>query len=228
MMHIFDILDKFLKIKFTGELTVEIVCFRLILAILFGGIVGYEREKNNRPAGFRTHILVCFGAAIVSMVQDQLRLNILDLASTEGSAVASVIKTDLGRLGAQVISGVGFLGAGSIMKEKGEFYRGHIVNSIGLELAEATSEYVHQLMRKEVGIIDKDINIEDILKAQYQGNRYSFGYPACPNLEDQDKLFRLLKPERFGIRLTEEHMMYPEATVSAIVFSQPFCKYFNM
>ena len=120
MMHIFDILDKFLKIKFTGELTVEIVCFRLILAILFGGIVGYEREKNNRPAGFRTHILVCFGAAIVSMVQDQLRLNILDLASTEGSAVASVIKTDLGRLGAQVISGVGFLGAGSIMKEKGE------------------------------------------------------------------------------------------------------------
>jgi len=114
------------------------------------------------------------------------------------------------------------------MKEKGEFYRGHIVNSIGLELAEATSEYVHQLMRKEIGIIDKDINIEDILKAQYQGNRYSFGYPACPDLEDQDKLFRLLKPERFGIRLTEEHMMYPEATVSAIVFSQPFCKYFNM
>ena len=46
MMHIFDILDKFLKIKFTGELTVEIVCFRLILAILFGGIVGYEREKK--------------------------------------------------------------------------------------------------------------------------------------------------------------------------------------
>ena len=54
------------------------------------------------------------------MVQDQLRLNILDLARTEGTAVASVIKTDLGRLGAQVISGVGFLGAGSIMKEKGE------------------------------------------------------------------------------------------------------------
>lgn len=63
---------------------------------------------------------MCFGAAIVSMVQDQLRLNILDLARTEGTAVASVIKTDLGRLGAQVISGVGFLGAGSIMKEKGE------------------------------------------------------------------------------------------------------------
>jgi len=120
MPNILEMIDKFLNLKFAGELTVEVVCFRLILAIILGGIVGYEREKNNRPAGFRTHILVCFGAAIVSMIQDQLRLNILDIARTEGSAVASVIKTDLGRLGAQVISGVGFLGAGSIMKEKGE------------------------------------------------------------------------------------------------------------
>jgi len=116
MPNILEMIDKFLNLKFAGELTVEVVCFRLVLAIILGGIVGYEREKNNRPAGFRTHILVCFGAAIVSMIQDQLRLNILDLARTEGSAVASVIKTDLGRLGAQVISGVGFLGAGSIMK----------------------------------------------------------------------------------------------------------------
>ena len=114
MPNILEMIDKFLNLKFAGELTVEVVCFRLLLAIILGGIVGYEREKNNRPAGFRTHILVCFGAAIVSMVQDQLRLNILDLARTEGTAVASVIKTDLGRLGAQVISGVGFLGAGSI------------------------------------------------------------------------------------------------------------------
>ena len=114
------------------------------------------------------------------------------------------------------------------LKEKGEFYKGHIVNSIGLELAEATSEYVHKLMRQSVGIIDKDISISEILNAQYQGNRYSFGYPACPDLSDQRKLFNLLKPERYGITLTEEFMMYPEASVSAIVFSQPFCKYFNM
>ena len=120
MFDFFAMLDKFLTNNFTGALTVEVVAFRLFLAVLFGGIVGYEREKNNRPAGFRTHILVCFGAAIVSMVQDQLRLDILDLARNESIAVASVIKTDLGRLGAQVISGIGFLGAGSIMKEKGE------------------------------------------------------------------------------------------------------------
>lgn len=114
------------------------------------------------------------------------------------------------------------------LKAKGEFYKGHLVNSIGLELAEATSEYIHQIMRKDVGIIDKKLQTEDILKANYQGNRYSFGYPACPDLSDQKKLFKLLKPEIYGIKLTDEFMMYPEASVSAIVFSQPFCKYFNM
>ena len=89
------------------------------MAVVFGGIVGYTREKDNKPAGFRTHILVCFGAAVISMVQDQLRLNILELASVN-LKLSGVIKTDLGRLGAQVVSGIGFLGAGSIMKEKGE------------------------------------------------------------------------------------------------------------
>ena len=111
---------------------------------------------------------------------------------------------------------------------KGEFYRGHLVNSLGLELAESTAEYIHTVMRKDVGIIDKNISMDDILKAKYQGNRYSFGYPACPDLSNQEKLFGLLKPERFGVKLTEGYMMYPEASVSAIVFSQPFCKYFNI
>ena len=111
---------------------------------------------------------------------------------------------------------------------KGEFYRGHLVNSLGLELAESTAEYIHTVMRKDVGIIDKNISMDDILKAKYQGNRYSFGYPACPDLSNQEKLFGLLKPERFGIKLTEGYMMYPEASVSAIIFSQPFCKYFNI
>ena len=99
---------------------------------------------------------------------------------------------------------------------------------MGLELAESTAEYIHAVMRKDVGIIDKNISMDDILKAKYQGNRYSFGYPACPDLSNQEKLFGLLKPERFGIKLTEGYMMYPEASVSAIVFSQPFCKYFNI
>ena len=96
-----------------------------MLAVIFGGIVGYTREKDNKPAGFRTHILVCFRAAVISMVQDQLRLNILELASMN-LKLSGAIKTDLGRLGAQVVSGIGFLGAGSIMKEKGETVGGMI------------------------------------------------------------------------------------------------------
>ena len=119
MINFIEIANELFKNSFVNKLTVEVVSHRLLLAVVFGGIVGYTREKDNKPAGFRTHILVCFGAAVISMVQDQLRLNILELASVN-LKLTGVIKTDLGRLGAQVVSGIGFLGAGSIMKEKGE------------------------------------------------------------------------------------------------------------
>ena len=119
MINFIEITNELFKNSFVNKLTVEVVSLRLLLAVVFGGIVGYTREKDNKPAGFRTHILVCFGAAIISMVQDQLRLNILELASVN-LKLSGVIKTDLGRLGSQVVSGIGFLGAGSIMKEKGE------------------------------------------------------------------------------------------------------------
>ena len=119
MINFIEITNELFENSFVNKLTVEVVSLRLLLAVVFGGIVGYTREKDNKPAGFRTHILVCFGAAIISMVQDQLRLNILELASVN-LKLSGVIKTDLGRLGSQVVSGIGFLGAGSIMKEKGE------------------------------------------------------------------------------------------------------------
>lgn len=94
------------------------VVIRLVLAILIGGIVGYEREFKNRPAGFRTHILVCIGAAVVSMIQ------LYDVEVTMNKVLlnpelAGVLKADMGRLGAQVITGVGFLGAGTIIRDKG-------------------------------------------------------------------------------------------------------------
>lgn len=119
MINFIEIANELFKNSFVNKLTVEVVSLRLLLAVVFGGIVWYTREKDNKPAGFKTHILVCFGAAVISMVQDQLRLNILELASIN-LKLSGVIKTDLGRLGAQVVSGIGFLGAGSIMKEKGE------------------------------------------------------------------------------------------------------------
>jgi putative Mg2+ transporter-C (MgtC) family protein len=94
------------------------VILRLILAIIVGGLIGYEREYKNRPAGFRTHILVCLGATVISMIQlysIQETTNMI----IQYPVLASALKADIGRLGAQVITGVGFLGAGTIMHDKG-------------------------------------------------------------------------------------------------------------
>lgn len=104
-------------VGFVSELSMQSIATRVLLAIVIGGIIGYERGTNNRPAGFRTHILVCLGATIVSLIQDHLRINILDYAMNHPEA-AKFIKTDLGRIGAQVVSGIGFLGAGTIIREK--------------------------------------------------------------------------------------------------------------
>ncbi|MFD3157268.1 MgtC/SapB family protein [Haloimpatiens sp. FM7330] len=96
---------------------IEII-IRLGLAILIGGLIGYEREFKNRPAGFRTHILVCVGAAVISMIQvyDIERITNSILAHPE---LGQALKADIGRLGAQVITGIGFLGAGTIIHDKG-------------------------------------------------------------------------------------------------------------
>lgn len=104
--------------EFTNELPLYEIILRIVMAIIIGGVIGYGRGHQNRPAGFRTHILVCLGAAIVSMIQDQLRVNILKYTILHPE-VAQVLKTDLGRIGAQVVSGIGFLGAGTIMRDKG-------------------------------------------------------------------------------------------------------------
>lgn len=104
--------------EFSNFLSIEEIILRLFMAILIGGMIGYERGHSNRPAGFRTHILVCLGAAIVSMTQDQLRINIFNFA-VQNPETSQVLKTDLGRIGAQVVSGIGFLGAGTIMRDKG-------------------------------------------------------------------------------------------------------------
>ncbi|OFI06155.1 putative Mg(2+) transport ATPase [Clostridium acetireducens DSM 10703] len=94
------------------------VLIKLLLAIIIGGAVGYERESRNRPAGFRTHILVCMGAAIISMIEVSSLANVANII-TENPKLAPHFKIELGRLGAQVISGIGFLGAGTIIHEKG-------------------------------------------------------------------------------------------------------------
>lgn len=103
------------------------------------------------------------------------------------------------------------------------FFHGFFV-----EYAEALAEYVHKMMRQELEIGHNDSpKINELFSKKYQGCRYSFGYPACPNMSDQEKLFKLLKPERIGCKLTENYQMVPEQSVSAIVTQHENARYFS-
>lgn len=94
------------------------VIIRLILSIIIGGMIGYEREFKNKTAGFRTHILVCVGASVISMIQLFSLYESLNLVQ-KYTGLNGILSSDMGRLGAQVITGVGFLGAGTIIHDKG-------------------------------------------------------------------------------------------------------------
>ncbi|APH05951.1 methionine synthase [Bacillus weihaiensis] len=114
-------------------------------------------------------------------------------------------------------------------KDQGDYLKSHAVQALALELAEGLAERTHQLVRDRWGFPDApDFTMDQRFSAKYQGQRFSFGYPACPDLEDQEKLFKLIKPEDIGIQLTEGFMMEPEASVTAIVVSHPDAKYFNV
>ena len=126
--------------------------------------------------------------------------------------------------------GPGVRGLADKWKDEGNFLKSHILQALGLEGAEAFAELLHKQIRKMWGIGEPDNTPkEELFKAHYHGKRYSFGYPACPRLEDQAQLFKLLEPEKhIGAHLTEGYMMDPEGSVSALVFHHPDAKYFNL
>jgi 5-methyltetrahydrofolate--homocysteine methyltransferase len=115
-------------------------------------------------------------------------------------------------------------------KAEGEFLNSHILQALALEGAEAFAELLHQQIRQMWGFGDPaGTSYQDLFRTQYRGRRYSFGYPACPRLEDQEQLFRLLDvTANTGVELTEGYMMDPEGSVSALVFHHPDAKYFNL
>lgn len=127
-----------------------------------------------------------------------------------------------------VTAGYGIRERAEAWKRSGDYLRSHMVQALALELAEAFAERLHHMMRDGWGFPDPpEMTMRERFSARYQGIRVSFGYPACPDLEDQAKLFRLIRPERIGVKLTEGFMMEPEASVSAMVFSHPEARYFN-
>ena len=102
------------------------------------------------------------------------------------------------------------------------------LHGLGVEMAEAMAEYFHKRIRTELGIAGEDAHeLEALFRQGYQGSRYSFGYAACPNLEDRQQLFDLLDPSRIGLELSEEFQIHPEQSTDALIVHHPEAKYFN-
>ena len=113
---------------------------------------------------------------------------------------------------------------------KEDRYRDYLhLHGLGVEMAEALAEQIHKQIRMEWGIAGRDArDKQGMFKQRYQGSRYSFGYPACPRLEDQVKLWSLLRPERIGVTLSESFQLDPEQSTTAIVVHHQQAKYFNV
>ncbi|GIL38714.1 methionine synthase [Roseiterribacter gracilis] len=113
---------------------------------------------------------------------------------------------------------------------EGNRYQDYLyLHGLGVEMAEAMAEYVHKRIRDDLGFAAEDApEIEKMLAQGYHGGRYSFGYPACPRLEDQAPIFKLLGAERIGVELSDEFQIHPEQSTSALVVHHPNAKYFSV
>jgi 5-methyltetrahydrofolate--homocysteine methyltransferase len=108
-------------------------------------------------------------------------------------------------------------------------YREYLeIHGLSVQLTEALAEHWHARIREEMAVRGDDSpDIQGILDQGYRGSRYSFGYPACPDIEQQTLLCQLLEPERIGVELSEEFQLHPEQSTSAIIVHHPEAKYFN-
>jgi 5-methyltetrahydrofolate--homocysteine methyltransferase len=127
-----------------------------------------------------------------------------------------------------VTAGQGVSEQAEVWKQEGEYLKSYALQALALETAEGYAELLHARLRAMWGFPDPPgLSLKDKFQARYRGLRVSFGYPACPDLEDQQILWQLLEPDRrIGVNLTEGCMMEPEASVSALVFHHPDARYF--
>jgi 5-methyltetrahydrofolate--homocysteine methyltransferase len=128
-----------------------------------------------------------------------------------------------------VTAGAGIREKSEEAKAAGSYLYSHGLQALAIETAEACAEWLHRRIREDWGFPDPPtMTMPDRFTSRYRGKRYSFGYPACRNLEDQAGIWMLLRPEAIGVHLTEGMMMDPEASVSALVFQHPDCTYFSV
>ena len=127
-----------------------------------------------------------------------------------------------------VTAGAGVREKSEELKQKGDYFRAHGLQALAIETAEGCAEWLHRRIREDWGFADPEtMTMQERFTSRYRGKRYSFGYPACPNLDDQTGIWKLIHPEEIGVQLTEGMMMDPEASVSALVFHHPDCAYFT-
>ncbi|MCX5096733.1 methionine synthase [Streptomyces sp. NBC_00365] len=132
-------------------------------------------------------------------------------------------------VGLQVVTVGSKIGEATAELFASDSYRDYLeLHGLSVQLAEALAEYWHARVRGELGIAaDDPAHLDGMLRTEYQGCRYSLGYPACPNLEDRAKIAELLRPERIGVHLSEEFQLHPEQSTDAIVLHHPEANYFN-
>jgi 5-methyltetrahydrofolate--homocysteine methyltransferase len=173
----------------------------------------YDPEDHSRrlhtfefPRGGQKHLCLSdYFASVASGQMDVLPLHLV----TMGEAPSAYAKT---------------------LFEAGEYSEYYFFHGFAVQMAEALAEYWHKVIREELDIAGKDHPdpAKLLLPSNYQGCRYSFGYPACPNLEDQVPMMALLRPERIGVQLTESYLLEPEQSTSALVVHHPQAYYFDV
>jgi 5-methyltetrahydrofolate--homocysteine methyltransferase len=152
-------------------------------------------------------------------------------SSGEGLCLTDFVAPEGDYVGMFVVTcGAGVREISDKFRDDGEYLKSHALQALAIESAEGFAELLHERMRAMWGFADPaELTIREKFQAKYRGLRVSFGYPACPNLEDQVKLFALLDPPKnAGVTLTEGFMMEPEASVSALVFHNPQAHYFSV
>jgi 5-methyltetrahydrofolate--homocysteine methyltransferase len=150
------------------------------------------------------------------------RLCLADFFRPARSGQTDVVALQLVTAGARISGATAELFAKDSYREYLELH------GLSVQLAEALAEYWHARVRDALGISGADPgDLDGILRVGYQGCRYSFGYPACPNLEDRAKVMRLLDPDRIGVSLSEEFQLAPEQSTDALIAHHPEAKYFS-
>ncbi len=154
------------------------------------------------------------------------RLCLADFFKPAGSGQTDVVAFQLATMGARISEATAELFAKNAYREYLELH------GLSVQLAEALAEYWHTRIRRELGVggadPDPSTDLAGFFKVDYQGARYSFGYPACPDLADRAKVARLLDPSRIGVELSEEMQLHPEQSTDAIVVHHPEAKYFSV